>query len=92
MCFILLKFYIEGTCLVFLYLCSFLGFKHTLLGQIRATYVFFFQPEKLAVWGQLMIILLACELVQQPQAPKVGGVLISKNILLFAKKIFKNQN
>ena len=136
MCFIVLKFYIEETCLVFLYLCSFLGFKHTLLGQIRATCVFFFPAweisslgavgdnspcmwigatapgtkggrsldfqkhfafrqediwkPKLAVLEQLMIIFLACELMQQPQAPEVRGGFIFQNILLLAKKIFEN--
>ena len=37
-----------------------------------------------------MIIFLACELMQQPRAPEVGGVLIFPNILLLAKKIFEN--
>ena len=37
-----------------------------------------------------MIILLACELMQQPQAPEVGVGLIFPNILLLAKKIFEN--
>ena len=37
-----------------------------------------------------MITFLACELMQQPQAPKVGGGLIFQNILLLAKKIFEN--